>query len=551
MKKIISALLAAAMIACPLVSASAVGTDIANVNKSFHAGGISPVSSKPSPSPSAASNDEDSDLPASYSSVELGYVTPPKDQGAWNTCAFFSGLGAMESFLLKNGYGEYDLSEEYLNYWAATRSDGNGWLRDYRNDGIPIVAIPSALAYCGVITESELPYMSGGKSSFEELDTYSPLFYADSVRMISDKNQSEIKSEVMKCGAVATSFSMHNDYFNRENNSYCCNEELSVDKANSGGHGIIIVGWDDGYSKFNFLESSRPKEDGAWLVKNSWGEGFNNADYMWISYEDFYLAGDYFGGAYAIEGVLKNHTCNSLLNIDQFGATYNMSLESPNIDNPSDIVFINVFDFTSAMPVISNVEFQTDRVGSEYEIYYIPVSDGVPINDRDKWTMIASGQIEYNGIHDAAVDNFKVPEMTGAIGIRISSPDGNASFGCCEWLSNLSEQYVFLPRTANDRSFFASGNSEYGGINSLSEYYASLDDNIGGNFSINLVTNVMLGDADKNGEITLADAVMIQKNVIGALTLDPDVKEYVADMDGDGEITLADALNVQKLGIGL
>ena len=61
----------------------------------------------------------------------------------------------------------------------------------------------------------------------------------------------------------------------------------------------------------------------------------------------------------------------------------------------------------------------------------------------------------------------------------------------------------------------------------------------------------MRGDTDKDGELTLADAVMIQKNVIGAFPLDPDVKEYVADMDGDGEVTLADAINVQKLGIGL
>ncbi|MBR6038380.1 MAG: hypothetical protein IKP53_06610 [Candidatus Methanomethylophilaceae archaeon] len=70
-------------------------------------------------------------------------------------------------------------------------------------------------------------------------------------------------------------------------------------------HYVQIVGWDDDYSKDNFLVA--PEKDGAWLIKNSWGSetdghvingktyyddvGFKNADgkatgFMWISYYD-------------------------------------------------------------------------------------------------------------------------------------------------------------------------------------------------------------------------------------------------------------------------
>ena len=40
-------------------------------------------------------------------------------------------------------------------------------------------------------------------------------------------------------------------------------------------HAVTIIGWDDDYPADNFLEEHRPPQDGAWLVKNSWGSGEN------------------------------------------------------------------------------------------------------------------------------------------------------------------------------------------------------------------------------------------------------------------------------------
>ena len=40
-------------------------------------------------------------------------------------------------------------------------------------------------------------------------------------------------------------------------------------------HAVTIVGWDDNYSRENFLADRMPPADGAWLVKNSWGSGEN------------------------------------------------------------------------------------------------------------------------------------------------------------------------------------------------------------------------------------------------------------------------------------
>ena len=72
-------------------------------------------------------------------------------------------------------------------------------------------------------------------------------------------------------------------------------------------HAVTIVGWDDNYSKENFIEGSlemymrdgkkvtidkQPPANGAWLVKNSWGivENGVHTGYFWLSYYDKSLA---------------------------------------------------------------------------------------------------------------------------------------------------------------------------------------------------------------------------------------------------------------------
>lgn len=51
-------------------------------------------------------------------------------------------------------------------------------------------------------------------------------------------------------------------------------------------HEVLIVGYDDNYSKDNFVEKHKPPFDGAWIIKNSWGEGVYNDGYFYLSYYD-------------------------------------------------------------------------------------------------------------------------------------------------------------------------------------------------------------------------------------------------------------------------
>ena len=56
------------------------------------------------------------------------------------------------------------------------------------------------------------------------------------------------------------------------------------------------------------------------------------------------------------------------------------------------------------------------------------------------------------------------------------------------------------------------------------------------------------GDADLDGEVTVADAVLVLRCAMGLTELDEDSDE-IADIDHDGEVTVADALAILRVSM--
>lgn len=67
------------------------------------------------------------------------------------------------------------------------------------------------------------------------------------------------------------------------------NEETSahyVWEAASANHAVVIVGYDDNYPASNFRAEHLPPADGAWIVRNSWGDDYAIDGYFYLSYYD-------------------------------------------------------------------------------------------------------------------------------------------------------------------------------------------------------------------------------------------------------------------------
>lgn len=61
-------------------------------------------------------------------------------------------------------------------------------------------------------------------------------------------------------------------------------------------------------------------------------------------------------------------------------------------------------------------------------------------------------------------------------------------------------------------------------------------------------SGALLGDADGDGQIKMADAVLVMRAALGLITLSDDVN---VDMDGDGQIKMADAVLIARTALGL
>lgn len=58
-------------------------------------------------------------------------------------------------------------------------------------------------------------------------------------------------------------------------------------------------------------------------------------------------------------------------------------------------------------------------------------------------------------------------------------------------------------------------------------------------------SDLVIGDTDLDGEITIKDATFVQK-VLAGLNEKPDSFDYVADVTGDGEIDVRDVTSIQR-----
>ena len=227
-------------------------------------------------------------LPAYYNSAKEGLVTPAKNQNPYGTCWSFATTSAMETSMIKNGYKaleDVDYSELHLAYFAHTRNsftgDGENVTSEnygYYGGGNTVIAAQYLAGWQGMVDESDFPYPPADKNyTIPESARYLSKAHLQDFYVL---NSGAVKQAIMDYGSVVVSFYDDNQYFS--GNAY-----YRGIQGSSTNHAVTIVGWDDNYALSNFSSlSKKPKNPGAWIVKNSWGKNWGDNGYFYLSYEE-------------------------------------------------------------------------------------------------------------------------------------------------------------------------------------------------------------------------------------------------------------------------
>lgn len=482
-------------------------------------------------------------LPEKYSSVDMGYVTSVKSQNADN-CWVFSTIASCESLFLKNGFKFNDLSVFHLDNFATFKPNGKGWQRNAGNGGY---------------TEISMGYLISRQGPFSVLNDNTQVFAGynvNSIEYIDKSNPVRIKELILENGAVTANYNANGSYLsNNMANFYCYNENAAIS-----GHAVSVVGWDDNYPKANFDSCGKtPKSNGAWLIKNSWGEFGPLKGYNWISYEDVFLFSDVFSPSFALTSAEKASDYEKLYQNEIDGSTYAIDYFS----GYDEVSYINFYDFSDGYDKLNKVIFNSKSVGADYKVYYIPAQYEKIESDKSKWSLLAKGTVDYKGYISVETNGFDLPLGYGAIGVTIDTQKVNKNldmeddryvyntFGTNEWLRDVNTgKYIFLNESREKESFVMLDDEIY----DLKRLYKDvLEDELGATLVIKAEAEnsskaepkaTLIGDADLDNEITVKDATMIQLYVAN-LRKTSVIRDLNSDYDQDGETTVKDATYIQ------
>lgn len=389
-------------------------------------------------------------LKASYADKYVINNLKVKDQKNTMECWAFSTTSIIESNIQKNtNQKSPELSPRHIDY-ASTKTflDGtntNTYDRELKSGGNSMIAMGYCTSGKGPVLESDMPFKDEeekvtlseiqNKNVITKIDEYlifptvlkeyesngnvlytngeissNKVYYnEDDIKAIREK----IKDHIIQNGAItAYTYAGQVDaikYFNIDKvrngeaeYSYYCNDTNAIPD-----HAVTIVGWDDNYSRENFASDYMPKNNGAYIVLNSYGEDKYNQGYYYISYDDFLIE-------YSLCGIVKTSDVeyDNIYQHDYLGYSYMYN------STMSDLFIANVFDkkTSNLKENITEISFVTNKT-TNIKLY---------INSKDD-DIAKSELVEDLGAVSAGYHTYKLKtpiEITGnkfAIGLKYSS----------------------------------------------------------------------------------------------------------------------------------
>lgn len=397
---------------------------------------------------------KEDNLPSCYNSISKGYITSVKEQGNDSTCWSFATMSAIESSLIKNNNcsKNIDLSEAQLTYLSFNKIkdplnlinldynqiiNGEKYLNVGGNYYLSMFSLASGY---GVMKEDKMKYNTLKTNSFNKNTILDNDFTLKNCYMLPMSDINEIKKCIIKYGSVASEYYNDKKNINTKNYAYYQNKEINTN------HAISIVGWSDNYPKKNF--KTTPKNNGAWLVKNSWGIDWGLKGYFWISYEDTSIMN---GNAVCFE---MNE--DKYLNRYQYDGTASTSY----LYNKYSLYQSNIYT-AQTNEILSNVGFFTD---TENLFYEIKVYKNVKNTPTDGTLMnVYIGNTTYAGYHLVELSD-KILLNKGdkfSIVIQIKDVDGNPSYVLIDSDSKWGSWLRFVNYSNPGESFVSENGTDW------------------------------------------------------------------------------------------
>lgn len=194
-----------------------------------------------------------------YDMRTTGLLTPVKGQTG-NACWAFASIASVESQWLVLGLGSWDLSENNLKYCHDFDPSRNTWGNHFMSTAYFTRRKGPLLEADDPNAESSL--CPGGKT---------PVGYISDARYL-PKDMVAVKQAILDHGAIYTMMYIDGAYYNAANYTYYYSGPFEIN------HAVDLVGWDD--------TKVTAGGTGAWICKNSYGTGWGEAGYFYISYND-------------------------------------------------------------------------------------------------------------------------------------------------------------------------------------------------------------------------------------------------------------------------
>ena len=391
------------------------------------------------------------ELPAAYRSDAVGadgkqisYLRSSfRDQNPYGICWTFSVLAACEASMIRNGLatGSIDLSERHLAYYfynkGNTTDAKGGTTGDYNEavmagknyltqGGNTLLTMWHLVSWCGPVAEEKAPYSglatdssvdvngllgaanSTGAAYEEDACHIQNAFLINMGTAADTQKKQEIKKLIMQYGALGMSYysSTSSQYDDPVHDSYY---NPGITGTN---HAVAVIGWDDTFPKENFAQQA--PGDGAWLIRNSWGDekaGCAQNGNFWLSYYD---ASINTGSTTRYAYVFDAQAADNYDNICQYDGDAGMSVITTTGETKASNLFrgtakggeilravgigIGQTDTDCTLTVYKNPEMGdpqsgtlllTQNVHLSYPGYHtIPLTEALPFEEGDRYAVV-------------------------------------------------------------------------------------------------------------------------------------------------------------------